>query len=210
MGENTEAQRAPICFVDTETTSLRADREAWEIALILVTPDGDALRYRECVEVTLANADPASLKFSRFYDRHPQGREAKGILDGSRPVDGESVALNVAAFTHGAHLVGVNPAFDALTLESLLTKHNLVPAWHYHVIDLSAMALGWLNCSYRSLFESTRDPRFQNPIVPPYESDELSRLCGVEPPSAEDRHTAMGDAEWAKRWYDRLSSGRGA
>jgi uncharacterized membrane-anchored protein len=32
----------------------------------------------------------------------------------------------------------------------------------------------------------------------------LSRQCGVKPPTAAQRHTALGDARRAMRWYDRL------
>ena len=36
-------------------------------------------------------------------------------------------------------------------------------------------------------------------------SDDLSRACGVEPPAPEERHTALGDARWVKRWYDHIT-----
>lgn len=38
-------------------------------------------------------------------------------------------------------------------------------------------------------------------------SDDLSRACGVEPPTPEERHTALGDARWVKRWYDHIRWG---
>ncbi|MCK8670968.1 hypothetical protein M1M07_07535 [Rhodococcus sp. HM1] len=41
--------------------------------------------------------------------------------------------------------------------------------------------------------------------APPYRSDDLSRACGVEPPAPEERHTALGDASWVKRWYDHIT-----
>ncbi len=41
-------------------------------------------------------------------------------------------------------------------------------------------------------------------VAPPWRSDELSRACGVEPPNEEERHTALGDARWVKRWYDHI------
>ena len=42
-------------------------------------------------------------------------------------------------------------------------------------------------------------------VAPPWRSDDLSRACGVEPPAPEERHTALGDARWVKRWYDRIA-----
>ena len=38
----------------------------------------------------------------------------------------------------------------------------------------------------------------------PWRSDDLSAALGVEAVSPEERHTAMGDALWAKRIYDRV------
>jgi hypothetical protein len=38
----------------------------------------------------------------------------------------------------------------------------------------------------------------------PWDSDALSRLCGVDPPGEVERHTALGDARWAMRLYDAI------
>lgn len=43
--------------------------------------------------------------------------------------------------------------------------------------------------------------------APAARSDDLSRACGVEPPSEEERHTALGDARWVQRWYDHILGG---
>ncbi|QOH55230.1 3'-5' exonuclease family protein [Rhodococcus rhodochrous] len=44
-------------------------------------------------------------------------------------------------------------------------------------------------------------------VAPPWRSDELSRACGIEPPTEDERHTALGDARWVKRWYDHIMGG---
>lgn len=51
------------------------------------------------------------------------------------------------------------------------------------------------------------DQELRDIITPPWRSDDLSRLCGVEPPTKEERHTALGDARWVKRWYDHIIGG---
>ncbi|WP_267595512.1 hypothetical protein [Carbonactinospora thermoautotrophica] len=43
----------------------------------------------------------------------------------------------------------------------------------------------------------------------PWRSDELSIACEVEPAPPEDRHTALGDARWARDLYDAIT-GRAA
>lgn len=44
-------------------------------------------------------------------------------------------------------------------------------------------------------------------LRPDCRSDDLSRACGVEPPAEDERHTALGDARWVKRWYDHIVGG---
>lgn len=39
----------------------------------------------------------------------------------------------------------------------------------------------------------------------PWKSDDLSRACGVEPPTEDERHTALGDARWVMRLYDAIT-----
>ena len=39
---------------------------------------------------------------------------------------------------------------------------------------------------------------------PPWSSERLSNALGVELPNEADRHTALGDARWAARIFDRV------
>ena len=95
----------------------------------------------------------------------------------------------VAAWTHGAVLVGSNVAFDAETLAVLLRENWLAPSWHYHPLDTSSIMLGALA------------DRGERP-GPTVKSDDLSRMLGVDPPAPDERHTALGDARWCARIYD--------
>lgn len=201
----------PICFIDTETTGVHPGRKVWEVAMIL-RDDAGQREISFFVEVELVGADPFGLSVGRFYERHPFGRYLAG-LDTEEPaaayfatgrdagdlayVSTLAAARLVARWTNGAHLVGIVPNFDSEVLADLLRWHQLIPAWHYHLIDVEAMAVGWLNA---------RRQHGEDPIAPPWRSDDLFRLCGIEPPSDDERHTAMGDTVWAMRIYDRLTS----
>ena len=57
----------PICAVDCETTSLRPDRRAWDIALIRRDDEGErrVQFFIELDALDLPNADPFSLNVSR-------------------------------------------------------------------------------------------------------------------------------------------------
>ncbi len=180
-----------LAFIDTETTSLRPDRRAWEIGIIARTNGIDTAHhwFVDAGDLDLGNADVMSLKIGRFYDRHPQfglGKEFQYT-----GVQCEADALGgIEAVTRGAHLVGAVVSFDADVLSQRMRDHGICPSWHYHLQDFETLIVGYL--------------RGQGKSVPtlPWNSDELSRLIGVEPPSENERHTALGDARWGLRVWD--------
>jgi hypothetical protein len=181
-----------LCFLDTETSSLDPDRgEVYEIGLI-VRDSGSPLEleWRWWLPIDLGKADPMSLKVGRFFERRPpQSRTWSGALQWA-PDSGKveqaavgEVAASVMELTADAHLVGAVPSFDAAFLTPLLRKWGCCPAWHYHLVDVEALAAGLVQAE------------------PPWNSGDLSRKVGVEPDQF-DRHTALGDARWARAIYD--------
>lgn len=241
---------SPLVFVDTETTSLAPNRRAWEVAMIRVEPDADTLTGRGLSffisDVDLAHADQQALAVGRFYDRHPRYAEPAdrpGVATGSNYDSRLSAlaragtlrtenqaALTVEHMTRGAQLVGFNPGFDAEVLSAMLRHHHLVPAWHYHPIDVKALAAGFLLAQVfaprimvgapptahqlevlgRAVATTETEPVVTPPSVPgpPWSTEALSLAVGVKPPAAADRHTAMGDARWTQRLYNAIVHGR--
>lgn len=192
----------PIVFVDTETTGIHPGRKVWEVAMIRRDETGDT-ETEFFVEVDLSDADPFGLNVGRFYERHPLGRSLSGRGDDPRPplLIPYHAAHEVAMITHGAHLVGAVPNFDAETLAPLLREHKLIPAWHYHLIDVEALAVGYLYGRWAaSGAAGVRD------VSLPWKSSDLSLAVGVDPEQF-DRHTALGDAKWARAIYDAITGG---
>ena len=183
-----------ICFVDTETTSLRPDRRAWDIALIIRAGNEQDVEHQWFIELDdcdLGNADPFALKIGHFYERHPAAMVGERWASGANPE--EFVLRQVELLTRGTHLVGAVPNFDAEVLGTRMRAHGILPSWHYHLIDVETLAVGYLaGCD--------PDPANRTPL--PWKSEDLSRGLGVEPPSGDDRHTAIGDARWARDIYD--------
>lgn len=203
-----------LCFLDTETTSLRPDRRAWEIGLIVREPAGADVEHQwfiDAHDLDLGNADVMSLKIGRFYERHPQyrlDRESTGT-----DVEGEYDALRlIEAITRGAHIVGAVPNFDTEVLGARMRADGICPSWHYHLIDVEALAVGWLNamaavCERRDQGEipgPERGAELRDLGSPPWKSDDLSAAFGIKV-SEEDRHTALGDARWARAIYDAVT-----
>ena len=205
----------PLAFVDTETTGVHPGRRAWEVGIIRREPDGtEETLHAFVIDVDLTHADPFGLKVGRFYDRHPaynddadraliddpwRGQRFLELPGGARILYEQDTAVRVERMTRGAHLVGAVPNFDAETFADMLRRHHLTPAWHYHLIDVEALAVGWIHGSGR-----VPNIEHQLGVTLPWKSDDLSRACGVEPASDDERHTALGDARWAQRLYDAI------
>lgn len=163
-----------VAFLDTETTGLDPDRhEVWEIGLIVGSQEITwAIRPQH-----LDRADPNALRLIHFYER----TEAPGWEWASSYL-GSYVAERLAYLTAGKHLAGNVPSFDAAFLERFLRAHGRSPAWHYQLVDVEAIAAGVLG------------------LDPPWDSEDLSSRLGVDP-ALYERHTALGDARWARDVY---------
>jgi DNA polymerase III epsilon subunit-like protein len=207
-----------IVFCDTETTSLRPDRRAWEVGLIVRDPGCDDIEHRWFVraeDLDLGNADVMSLRIGRFYERHPDATPVQkaGVPGAWEVTHPEAyVMTQVERLTRGAHLVGAVPNFDADVLSARMRANgsvSLCPSWHYHLIDIEALAVGFLHGlnkhghSSASCIEGYCVDDDELPGLP-WKSDDLSAALGVKV-SEEDRHTALGDARWARAVYDAVT-----
>lgn len=190
-----------LAFVDTETTGVDPDyHEIWEVALIV---DGEEHVWQ--LPVDLKRADPKALEIGRFYERYdaanltPVWRFTDEFLSYFAPVQ-EWFSGGLVRETK-RHMVGAVPSFDDERLRRVLdwTRRSAFgKGWHYHLIDVEALAVGYLH-------GQALGPTFTaEALTLPWESDDLSRACGVEPPGEEERHTALGDARWAKRLYEAI------
>lgn len=208
---------APLCFIDIETTGLDPERhEPWEIAVIRREPGQED---EECVWLlrpNLGRADPDALRIGRFYERTSQaedgGAGTHAVLTGTAWHPQPKVAaLEVAQATAGAHLVGAVPSFDAAFLARWLRLNGAAPSWHYHLICVEAVAAGLLWERWRRLTEDGKYPHeCHAPPQPPWDTDELSELILGARPREEARHTALGDARWARAMWDACTLRPGA
>lgn len=159
-----------IAFVDTETTGLDPElHQIWEVGLVL-----DDNEWTWQLPVDLGRAEGIALRIGRWHERHQP-------LDLLTPLD--EFASAFARLTRGRHLAGAVISFDEERLRKLLRANGACPEWHYHLVDVEALAAGKLG------------------VAPPWNSEDLSLAVGVDPAQF-DRHTALGDAHWAKAIYE--------
>lgn len=179
-----------LVFIDTETTSLRPDRRIWDIGIITQKQGGVRTKYQGFIDrddLDLGNANLFSLSIGKFFERHPD-------FNGSNETTASehSLLLEIEETTRGAHLVGAVVSFDAETLATRMRAHGICPSWHYHLIDVEALAIGYLRASGHS-------------FSLPWKSDDLSTALGISV-DQEKKHTALGDAEWAMAIWDKVNS----
>lgn len=217
---------AALAFIDTETTGLdREWHEIWEVALVLRDNEGVESERVWQLPVDLGQADPMALKIGRWYERrwpwpvYEPGRTMPDEWDDEKRksaavtaqaeyvVPTERMAEWAALFaelTNGAHIVGAVSSFDEERLWKLLRRHHACPTWHYHLIEVENLAVGWVKAVHLDSDQEAWE-RGDGIASPPWDSEELSRAVGVDPDQF-DRHTALGDARWAKAIYDRVMS----
>lgn len=171
----TKMSRPRLAFVDTETTGLDPDRhDIWEVGMVLRDEEGNDMEYDWQLHVDLGSADAVALRIGRDHER----RYEDHLLDSP-----DEFAKDFAALTRGCHLVGAVISFDEERLRRMLRANGACPEWHYHLVDVEALIAG------------------KHAVAPPWNSDALAALVGVSI-SDEDRHTALGDARWARDLYD--------
>lgn len=208
-------------WTDTETTSLArpyrpGGRRIWEIAVIRRETDRTERRlhlFIRLADLGLFEQLPAelraehslswaerlqllpgpvleSLNIGGFFHRHPEidpgapgglvvseAQAADMLLDGW---------LTPAPGADKPWMFGIVPSFEDLGYEDLLhrTGYGRVDMpWYYGLQDVATYGAGRLG------------------LVPPWESDDVSRMLGLHP-ERYDRHSAMGDAEWARDLMD--------
>lgn len=195
-----------ITFIDIETTKLDHDREVYEVGYILRErgkPDVEtSLMILDC---PFGWSNVQSLDIGRAYERHPrftrQEVEPGTVIDGTEYVTQKEAADRVELAVRKSVIVGLVPDFDEHTLKNLLLCNGWPWAGHYHKQDAETAAIGYLNGLRAAGRTDIPDLGW-----PPYDTEVISQLLGVKPPSETDRHTGLGDARWARDMWDAATS----
>jgi hypothetical protein len=188
-----------IVFMDTETLGLSLDSPIWEFAAIRRNSETgkDDARMHLFINHDADRTSPdLPESFVVDYQRRWQLASERSRITQS----GNAAELISAFFTGRPHVVGAVPNFDTERIShQLLRPNGFVEPWHYHLIDVENLVVGYL----RGLYVAGGQDM---PVDPPWKSDELSVAVGVDPEDF-DRHTAIGDVLWVRSQYDAVMGG---
>lgn len=215
--------RHPIVFIDTETTSLGLAAHPWEIAVIrretkggpvarpalVTTNDTWVLQVDYDFRTLPAGTAAQALSVGGWLERGAHGSTYLDEVnrDGVNVERGDEmqVATRLAELLRDEPiLVGVGVHFDAAVLSRMFARHGLAEEpWHYSIVDLKSATWGF----YRGRAVDMTSDVIVSQAPLPVRSEKLAAALCVAPPSDAERHTALGDARWAARWFDRLVGG---
>lgn len=176
-----------IVYVDVETTSVRPDRRAWDIALITPyddgRPDWEWQAYVRQEDLALGDADARALAVGQFHQRHPEFTNSP-VLDGGGLISEVYAMQWVELITRGKVLVGHNVAFDIATLGARMRACGVCPSWDYHYVEVSSLVAGWSLGAGDGLG------------APPWKFEQVCAAAGV---TQTGLHTALGDAAMVRQ-----------
>lgn len=198
---------APLIFLDTETTGLDLSDDIWEFAAIRREGDGTPdVPLHMFIEHSAEKASALPEKFLADHNARYEPEHAVSHRDAARLIHRH---LRPSADGQRAHIVGSVPNFDTERIGFMFAAHGLSIPWHYHLIDVETLAVGFRHGRAVGQADGNTGMRSKvyRPDLPlPWSSDDLSESVGVTPPT-DARHTAMGDAEWARDLWDRITGG---
>jgi hypothetical protein len=192
---------APVVILDTETTGLSLDDDIWEFAAIRLDRDGrEQERVAFQIEHSLSKASKLPEAFREQHDRRYDSALAL-----SRTVAADEIYRVLQRELDGTrvHVVGAVPNFDTERISRFLAwaGYTNVEPWHYHLIDVENLAVGWLFGHGKAAEEySNFDP--DDGIALPWASHAISDALGIR--GDWEEHTAMGDVEWAYAIFKRV------
>jgi len=196
--------RSQIAAIDTETLGLDPDyHPLWEVAVIV-----DGVEHQWFQKVGLRaqlQADPYAVELGGFNERY----------DPDIALDPHDSVRRFNELVTGRHLVGACPWFDS---ERMHRTHRMsLPAyngetvaeqmearrtpWHYHLIDVEALAIGYL-CGLQQGSDDYYETRQFATL--PWKSTELSLALYVDPEQFLPKHTALADARWALAMWEAM------
>jgi DNA polymerase III epsilon subunit-like protein len=205
-----------LIYLDTETTSLdERNGEVWEIGAIVRDPGEDDIEYLWQIRPNLEDANPTSLRISRYYERIQVESRLPDVVqldsNGNHLTTMSSAKLAgiLAPMVDGATIVGAVPDFDFRFLRKFLADNGQCWTAHYHLIDIENVAIGYI----RGILAQggRKNPEMVSLLTDlvetlPWKYVNLCKAFSLFPDQYE-AHTAIGDARLVRDLHDKITTG---
>jgi hypothetical protein len=204
-----------IAFVDVETVTLDAGPDVmWEIGIITRDDNMPDSEWRFQLRPNMAKANPVSLEIGRFKERYElAGKRAQAIAwsplndDAPATMTYGALALTLHTLLDGRSVFGICPSFDTLRIGLFLRKQwgdspTYRDPFHYQPHDVEDEVAGYLRALYVHAPQSATGPEV---FAVPRPTELLAEAVGVVL-KPEDKHTALGDARFARDLYDAVTT----
>ena len=197
---------AQVAFVDIETTGLDPEHDAiWEIAIIV--DDTPIVWQQALTDRQIENVHPKAAEITGFHERYD-------------PTEATTPSSSIRRLMHligDRHMVGACPWFDSERLHRVILAdiRRALPRelpWHYHLIDVENLAVGYLMGRAAAYGEMNEAYALGLEIggwelMPlPWKSRELAAALGIDQDKLAfewgDAHTALADAAWARAMFE--------
>lgn len=211
---------ALLLFNDNETTGLDfINDEVWQVHF-LAARTGETRAFDSFTRLITHDTEKMKKlpeKFQKIHSDIWSNPDYTGLVRTPFAAMKEFLEWRESIANEGekAHFIAANPTFDSI----MLMNNQIIPfsvfyqIFDYHLIDIEALALGWLR--HEELTEGTLvsddgqivDPSMVRESFLPFKSDDLSKALGIYNEDAH-RHDAISDTEWLVAMWKAMNGGK--
>ena len=207
---------ALLLFNDNETTGLDfINDEVWQVHF-LAARTGETRAFDSFTRLITHDTEKMKKLLEKFQKIHSDiwsNPDYTGLVRTPFAAMKEFLEWRESIANEGekAHFIAANPTFDSI----MLMNNQIIPfsvfyqIFDYHLIDIEALALGWLRHQELNLSWSVPSVEALTPRESflPFKSDDLSKALGIYDENAH-KHDAISDVEWMVAMWKAMNGGK--
>ena len=207
---------ALLLFNDNETTGLDfINDEVWQVHF-LAARTGETRAFDSFTRLITHDTEKMKKlpeKFQKIHSDIWSNPDYTGLVRTPFATMKEFLEWRESIANEGekAHFIAANPTFDSI----MLMNNQIIPfsvfyqIFDYHLIDIEALALGWLRHQELNLSWSVPSVEALTPRESflPFKSDDLSKALGIYNEDAH-KHDAISDVDWLVAMWKAMNGGK--
>ena len=207
---------ALLLFNDNETTGLDfINDEVWQVHF-LAARTGETRAFDSFTRLITHDTEKMKKlpeKFQKIHSDIWSNPDYTGLVRTPFAAMKEFLEWRESLTQEGekAHFIAANPTFDSI----MLMNNQIIPfsifyqVFDYHLIDIEALALGWLRHRELNLNWSAPSVKALTPRESflPFKSDDLSKALWIYNEDAH-KHDAISDVDWLVAMWKAMNGGK--